>query len=166
MLSLLSLLYGVLVLLAMVSTGIWVSGKVRQGARRLMWCGIVLLALTQFSGLFTTALIGTRMPALGYSFLGLVNVALTVSGTVLLLFAIVRAAREGGPSGDSVPGQPQYPIQHGSNQQFGGQPYGSNQPFMGNQPHGNSQPYDGSNQPYGQPPSNQPGAGTDQQRPR
>ena len=149
MFNLFSVFYSLLGLLALVITGAVVTGRLRQGARTLMWSGIVMLALTHVSGLVTTAMIQARSPVFAYAALNFASVALTVVGTVLLILAIGRAAREGQPSEPSAPGAPQYPIQGG-----GYQPQPGNQPYSGDQPDGRPQPYD------------QPGTWGDPQRPR
>lgn len=106
-----NIILNVLMAAAMIVPAVMVSGRIVGAARTMLWAGIALLVVTQFTGVLQTALLlRMRMPTPVLSAIGIGSTVVSTVGTVLLILAIgqaVRAGRQAGGDGPSWPAQGQ-----------------------------------------------------------
>ena len=148
MLNWFSLFYALPTIVALVVAGAIVGPRVNAPARNLLWSGIGVLSVAQLVGIVTPYLAIQRSLLSVVQIINVVVLALHITGTVLLIVAVGRAARPTVPP----PNHPQ--------QSYPQQPYGQQPPYVQQPPYGQPQPTQ--QPPYGH---GQPGQwGSGQQR--
>ncbi len=153
MLNWFSLFYALPTIVALVVAGAIVGPRVNAPARTFLWSGIGVLSVAQLVGIVTSYLAIQRSLLSVVQIINVVVLALHITGTVLLIVAVGRAARPTLPP-------PNHPQQSYPQQSYGQQSYGQQPPY-GQQPlYGRTQP--SQQTPYG---PGQPGQwGSGQQR--
>ena len=175
-----SLIYTLPMVGALIVAGAIVGPRVNASARKLLWSGIGLLLVAQVATLVTPYLAMQRSLLSVFQLVSAVLMGVHITGTVLLIVAVGRAARgskpvHGGPGGYRYPADPGRAGDHGNASQSGYSPQSlPGQPGYPPQPTGRAgypaqsqagQPgYPPAAQP-GYPTSGQPGQwGNDQRR--